>query len=244
MKRHGLTIFLLIGLLITTVSAAPNDYYSALNPDTTTPVITWRVVNAPGTAFSLYFSGHVKWHAENGSTLSFTITEIAEDVVGTVTLGNATWTGNDTDIAKDLTLGVWGLTPWLPGFIIKIGDANIETLNATAFAAAQRVKGNYLNGTMSSSFDTVVANGVTYNCIVFDYLQDPSYGTPQRTRLAYDLTSGVLVFANTSYSFGVPYSLVLEVTSIPGSQDLPLFVFIAGVSIVAIVVVIVVARKR
>ncbi len=245
MKRYLLVLLIISSLMIVNVNAAVGDYYPGLVPGEENPVIEWRVTNAPNTAFSLYFSAQIKWLAEIGSSLTFEITEISDDVKGTVTLGNATWSGNDTDIAKDLTLGVWGLTPWLPGFVIKIGQENLDSLNETAFAAARRVSGNYMNGTMSSSYQQITVNGITYDCILFNYQQDQSFGEPQKTFLAYDTETGVLVVANTSYSFGVPYSFSIEVTSIPyltGSNTT--FLLIAGTAVILIVVVIYLVKRR
>lgn len=245
MKRYVFVLVFISVLMIANARAASGDYYPGLIPGDKNPVIEWEVTNAPETTFSLYFSAQLKWLADIGSTLTFEITEINDDVEGIVTLGNATWSGNDTDIAKDLTLGVWGLTPWLPGFVIEIGSENIESLNNTAFAAAQRVSGNYMNGTMSSAYQQIMVGGVPYDCIVFNYQQDQSLGEPQQTFLAYDVETGVLVVANTSYSFGVPYMLSIEVTSIPYLvDDSTTILLAAGASVFIIIAIVVLVKKK
>jgi hypothetical protein len=201
---------------VTPAAGTPSDYHPDLTPRDSVPTkITWNVEEAPEVAFSVWFSGTGNWLASPGSQMAFEVDSLNDDVEGELTLGNITLTANDTDIAKDLTLGVWGLTPWLPGLVVKIGETNMETLNQTAYASAERVLGNYLNGTIESSYEAVLSNGISYDCIVFDYEQDPpGFGEPQRTTLAYDTITGVLVKANTSYSFGIPYSLVLELAEI------------------------------
>jgi len=235
--------------LSASVAATPTDYNSVLVPKSSgNTTITWTVLNSSNDAFALYWSGTGAWLAENGSEMVFKITGVEEDIEGTLTLGNKTWSSNDTEIAMDLTLSVWSLfDPWLPGFVVKIGETNLNVLNSTAFAAAARVSGNYMNGTMTSSYEQVVAGEVEYDCIVFDYVQDPPlFGEPQLTRLAYDVETGVLVKANTSYSFGTPYLLVLELSSISPPID---FEFWLAASVLAaggvlVVVIAVVLRRR
>jgi hypothetical protein len=97
---------------------------------------------------------------------------------------------------------------------------------------------------MESSYEEVVAHGTSYDCIIFEYEQDPvSFGEPQLTMLAYDLVTGVMVKANTSYSFGTPYSLVLELEGIytPSVGPTPLLV---GVAIALVVVLAVAIMKK
>ncbi len=79
---------------------------------------------------------------------------------------------------------------------------------------------------------------------MFDYEQDPSgFGEPQRTYLAYDTLTGVLVRANTSVTFVNEYILVLELQSIitPGPDML---LIVGGLSVIAIVVIVIVVVKR
>ncbi|MFW9888934.1 MAG: hypothetical protein ACFFER_12170 [Candidatus Thorarchaeota archaeon] len=216
MKRHVIFFALIALLFVTPAAGNPTEYSPDLAPrDSVTTKITWTVIDAPEVAFSLWFSGTGNWVASSGSQMTFEVISLNDDVEGQLNLGNVTLTANDTDIARDLTLGVWGLTPWLPGLVVKIGETNLESLNQTAFASAERVYGNYLNGTMESVHEAVLSNGTSYDCIVFDFEQDPpGFGEPQRTMLAYDTVTGVLVKANTSYAFDTPYSLVLELGEI------------------------------
>ncbi len=250
MQRRALIVALVAACFLSaSVAATPTDYSSVLVPKSTgNTTITWTVLNSSNDAFALYWSGTGAWLAENGSEMVFEITGIEEDVEGKLTLGNKTWSANDTDIAMDLTLSVWSLAnPWLPGFVVKIGDSNLNELNSTAFAAAARVSGNYMNGTMTSSYEHVESGGVEYDCIVFDYVQDPPlFGEPQLTRLSYDVETGVLVKANISYSFGTPYVLILELSSISPSTDFEFWlaasILIAGG--ILVVVIAVVLRRR
>jgi hypothetical protein len=184
--------------------------------------ITWTVNVAPQDITIMYYSEGGNMLAENGSTMLCAVSSISDDVVGTFSIGNVTVAANDTEIAKDLVLGVWGTpTEWWPGFFVETGQSNIHSLNETAYAAAERGPDNYLNGTMTSRYDNVsvivwnstleVYELVEEDCIIFDYEQDPtSFGEPQITHLAYSLNSGILVKANTSYSFGNPYNLVIS----------------------------------
>jgi len=178
--------------------------------------IEWRIDTAPRDAFNMFYTGGGNWLAENGSSMTLSIHNIGEDVGGLFEIGNVTVIANDTEIAKDLTLGVWGTpTEWWPGLIVDTGEANIASLNATAFASAERVLGNYLNGTITSHYDSISVGNVLIECIIFDYEQDPSgFGEPQVTHLAYSLASGVLVEASTSYSFGVPYILEISLVEV------------------------------
>lgn len=216
MKKLGITLMIVTLFLFAPVSATSDGYNPDLLPrDSLTTEIAWTVEESPDVAFSLFWSGSGAWVAEAQKRMNFIVTGIYSDIEGELTLGNATWASNDTEIAMDLTLGVWGLTPWFPGLVVKIGETNIDELNQTAYASAERIKGNYLNGTMESSFGQVIAFGTSYDCIIFEYEQDPvSFGEPQLTMLAYDLITGVLVRANTSYSFGTPYKLILELEGI------------------------------
>lgn len=244
-QRSVFILILMLSLSLTSVNAAVEDYNPTLVPNPeSNPIITWNIIDAPEVPFSLFFSGQAKWIAESSSTLQLRITNIADDVEGEVTLGNATWSGNDTDIAQDLTLGVWGLTPWLPGFVVPIGSSKMTELNITAFASAERISGNYMNGTMNSSYETVVVGDSSYECLVFHYEQDQFFGEPQITHLAYDTATGVLITANTSYSFGTPYSLVFEISSIStAGMDFTLAV-IGGFVIILVFVVILFVRRK
>jgi hypothetical protein len=145
---------------------------------------------------------------------------------------------------------VWGLTPFFPGLVVKIGDENLAVLNETAHASAARVSGNYLNGTMNSSYGTVIVNGRSYNCIIFEYQQDPTgFGDPQLTYLAYDTETGILVKGNSSYYFGEPwspYSLIVELESIstPGVDMTWILVGVGAVVAVVVIMILVIIKKK
>jgi hypothetical protein len=157
----------------------------------------------------------------------------------------------NSDIARELVYGVWGLTPFFSGLVVKIGEENIAELNETAYASAARVSGNYLNGTMESSYGTVTVNGRSYDCIIFEYEQDSSgYGEPQITYLAYDTETGVLVKGNSSFDFGdpwLPYSLIVELESI-STSGIYWTLIVTGTStliaVVLVIVIVVIMKKR
>ncbi|MFX0045848.1 MAG: hypothetical protein ACFE8Z_08375 [Candidatus Hermodarchaeota archaeon] len=249
LRRVLIVALIAVCFLSASVAATPIGYDPILVPKSTgNTKITWTVLNSSNDAFALYWSGSGAWLAENGSAMVFEITGVEEDVEGMLTLGNMTWSSNDTEIAMDLTLSVWSVSnPWLPGFIVKTGESNLNQLNSTAFAAAARVSGNYMNGTMTSSYEQVVAGGAEYDCIVFDYVQDPTlFGEPQLTRLSYDIETGVLVRANTSYSFGTPFILILELSSISPSADFEFWLAasaLAGGGILVVVILAVLRRR-
>jgi hypothetical protein len=72
-----------------------------------------------------------------------------------------------------------------------------------------------MNGTMDSYYDTIDLDDTEYECIVFEYEQDKTaFGEPQRSQLAYDLTTGILVMGFTTYSFGTPYILRFHLDSV------------------------------
>ena len=233
-----LPLFTLL-LMVVPVTAA-GDFSSILNP---TPfgntTVTWRVIDAPEVPFSFYWAGTESWLAEPDSTMSFTILDVGDDISGEMVLGNATIAGNDTDIAKDLTLGVWGITEFHPGLFIEISNSSIIELNQTAYAAAERIFGNYLNGTMDSSYEEITILAMPYDCITFTYVQDDSgFGEPQRTQLAYDLHTGILVRANTTYTFTTPYSFVIELTDVITPLAIgPMILVGVGFAAIAIILV-------
>ena len=246
MRMKGLLIALFtLCLLTANVVASSDDYYQPLVPSPQgNTIVNWRMVEIPELAVEWGWAGEGAWLAESGSIMSFTITTLDEYVTGDLTIGNFTIESNNTDVARELILGVWGLTPFFPGLIVAIGQDNLDDLNDTAHASAERVQGNYMNGTMASSYEPVVVGGASYDCIVFDYEQDSSgYGEPQRTYLAYDTLTGVLVQANTSVTFANEYILVLELQSIlpPGPNML---LVVGALSVIAIEVIVIVVIMR
>ncbi|MFW9918506.1 MAG: hypothetical protein ACFFED_02835 [Candidatus Thorarchaeota archaeon] len=240
MKNIVRILPILILLILVIPANAAGNYSSILDP---TPfgntTISWRIVDAPDVPFSFYWAGTEIWLAEPESLMSFTIQEVSNDILGELILGNATLIGNDTDIAKDLTLGIWGITEFHPGLIIEISDSKINELNQTAFASAERVSGNYLNGTIDSSYEEITIFGLPYSCITFTYVQDDSgFGSPQRTYLAYDVNTGVLVQANTTYTFTTPYSLVLELNDVVTPLAIgPMILVGSGFAVIAVILV-------
>lgn len=249
-KKLYISFLLILCFLTTSVSGVTNDYSPELIPRPEGPtIVTWNLIATPETPFSLFFSGQGAWIAESGSQMNFTINEVNEDIEGELELGNITLLSNDTDIAKDLVLGVgvFGEAAWLPGFVVEIGQDNFDSLNETAHASASRVTGNYMNGTMTSSYEQMTVTGVIYESIIFEYMQDDTgFGEPQRTQLAYDLNTGILIWANTSFRFDVPYHLELELQSYTYPTDgIPTtLAFLVVGSIIIVVVIVYVAKKR
>lgn len=209
--RRRITLVFVVILFMFSMSSTPvvNGYSSEIQSGR---IVRWQIESAPADAFNMYYTGGGNWIAQNDSTIVFEINSFDEDVLGHLHIGNVSVLTNDTDIAKDLTLGVWGTpTQWWPGLFVNVGQSDIESLNASAYASAERVSGNFLNGTMISSYETINVDNEQHECIVFDYDQDPTgFGEPQRTHLAYSLETGVLIEANTSYSFSTPYELAFR----------------------------------
>jgi hypothetical protein len=194
------------------------------------------------TDFTMWYTGGGYCMALNGSNMEFQVTSVDNDVFGLLSLGNVSVATNDTMIALDLTLGVW--PAWLPGLIVEVGQNNIEDLNESAHAATERIAGNWMNGTMVSRYENISVGSTTHECIVFDYQQD-SPGT-QVSHLAYSLSSGVLVEANTTVTFSSTYRLVVYLSSIdyPTIVDLTvdhgmIFIFTGLVGGVVLAVIIV-----
>ena len=245
MRMRGLLItFLTLCVLTTSIVASSDDYYQPLVPGPQgNTVVNWRMVEVPEIAVQWGWTGEGAWLAESGGILSFTITTLDEYITGDLTIGNFTIEANNTDVAGELILGVWG-SSFSPGLVVAIGQDSLSELNDTAHASAERVQGNYMNGTMESSYESIAVGGTSYDCIVFDYEQDPAgFEEPQRTYLAYDTLTGVLVRANTSVTIVNEYILVLELQSIhpPGPAML---LIVGGLSVFAIVVIVVVVVKR
>ncbi len=246
-KKLTLVLVIALFMISTTKTPQASGYSSDIVIGST---IEWRVDAAPSAAFNMFYTGGGGWIAENESSMTLTIENVGEDVGGLFEIGNVTVVANDTEIAKDLTLGVWGTpTEWWPGLIVDVGQFSIESLNATAFASAERVAGNYLNGTMTSHYDNFSVGNVLMECIVFDYEQDPSgFGEPQLTHLVYSIGSGLLVEASTSYSFGIPYNLEISLvdSSLPPVNPISELypVILAGALIAVVVMVYVIVSRR
>lgn len=253
MKRNVMIVSLItMFLLVGNVSANDTGYSSIIQPvgDANT-IISWNVLDSPEAAVAWGWTGEGSWFLETDDKINFTVTRVEEDfVTGILGIGNFSMEANNSRIASELVYGVWGLTPFFPGLVVKIGEENLASLNATAYASAERVSGNYLNGTMKSSYGSVSASGRSYNCIIFEYEQDPTgFGDPQVTYLAYDTETGVLVKGNSSYYFGepwLPYSLVIELESItPPGLDMTIILVGAGVAAaVAIIIIVVILKKK
>ena len=215
-----------------------------------TTTVNWRMIRTPQNATNAYWSYGGFWQAEEDGIMSFVVADAQADITGELRLGNMTVTTNDTMIARDLTLGVWGIVEFSPGLFIEIGNSHIQELNDTAYASAQRVAWNYLNGTMLSHYDNVTLGETEYECIVFEYQQDQTAaGTPQHTTLVYSTSTGVLVHANTSYHFGdpfEPYGFEIEFMSVDYADNLP--GLLIGLTVVILVcaaaIVLVIVRKR
>ncbi len=248
MRKGTITIALTLLIVMNITQVAGLMAYSSViqvgpNGGTT---ITWNITASPDVPVTWGWSGDGRWLAEAGSKMSFEINKTSPDIAGTLTLGNFSIYANDTDIARELVLGVWGITQFFPGLVVENDDASLSKLNDTAYSAAARVKGNYLNGTMESYYDEIVAPAGAYSCIVFEYEQDPTaFGEPQKTTLAYDLDTGILVWANTSYSFGTPYVLTLALESIvqPLAPIHPAIIY-GTVTVVAVIVIAILIIKR
>ncbi|MHA2359099.1 MAG: hypothetical protein ACXAB5_02405 [Candidatus Thorarchaeota archaeon] len=250
MKRK-ISLIVLVALLMLSISSAPQvfGYSSAIRSHQT---INWEIDAVPSVPFSMYYTEGGNWLADNESFMSFNIDSFDDDVVGTLSLGNVSVLANDTEVAKDLTLGVWGThTEWWPGLIIKVDSPEVVSLNATAYASAERIEGNYLNGTMTSSYETITIGEYDHQCIVFDFEQD--FPGNQVTHLAYSLTTGILIEANTSYSFGTLYELAIRFVNFVEPVDLTAdpggfitFTGIVGGGLLAVIVIvyIILSRKR
>lgn len=214
MKRRIVLPMVVLLLMLSTSAIVVKANYSSYIEDQT--LITWKVREV--TNFTMWYTGGGYCAAVNGSEMEFQITNLSNDVSGLLSLGNVSVESNNTMIALDLTLGVW--PGWLPGLVVEVGENNIHALNDSAYAAAERVAGNWMNGTIVSKYENITVGTSEDECIVFDYQQDPP-GT-QVTHLAYSLTSGVLVEANTTVTFASTYILVLSLESLenPTAVDL------------------------
>jgi hypothetical protein len=254
MKREiGISLILIV--LMSPVLATPAKAYNTiLHPsDIGNTTITWSVVDAPEVPFSWWGPGFVfvgNWLADAGSKMTFEVTDIGATnsyLSGNLILGNLTIAANNTDIANNLILGISAMTLWAPGLAIPVGSTNIQALNQTAYDAAAKVPSDWNNGTLTSEYETITVGGIEYECIVWDYQQDPTgYGDPQATSLAYDLDTGVLVQCNSTYKFDCQYIFVLELDSIMPPQDLTmplLFLAVGGLAVVVIVAVVIMKRK-
>ncbi len=253
-KQVMITITLVMLVLQLNMVSTAAGYSNVLQPtDYGNTLITWSVIDAPETAFGwwgLDYTPHGNWLAEDNSKMTFEVTSIGDSnayLTGVLTLGNLTMTTNNTDIGYNLVLGLSGLMTWYPGVAIPTGASSIEAQNQTAYVAAERVAGNWLNGSIDAWYENIPVGGTQYECIVWDFAQDATgYGQPQLTTLAYDIETGVLVQSNSTYTFDEPYILVLELESIQVPQppiDLGLIAIISGILVVALIVVVVVKRK-
>jgi len=250
-KREILAFTLLVAVLSMNMIMGSMAYALDIHPaEDRTTVVNWQVTQAPQTAFNMYFTGAGYCLIDPDSTLSFTVGDINSDVEGLLVIGNVSILANDTDVSRDLVLGVGIYSAFEPGLFVEIGASNFDDLNASAYASAQRASGNWMNGTMSSSYGNVSIGDSEFEAITFDYEQDtPFAGDPQRTRLIYDITTGVLLYANTSYWFGEgsePYWLEIEFLEITYTGPFPLttIYYIIIASIIVVILIALVVRRR
>ena len=243
-QKIALVLVITLFLLPANGDAQTGEFGPGVAPGT---AVIWDVEIA--TNFSMYYTDGGYCTVENESTMSFAISSVDDEVSGFLELGNVTVETNDTMIALDLTLGIW--PSWLTGLFVEVGEENINNLNETAYAAAERVSGNWMNGTMSSHYENITVGQVEYTCIVFDYEQDPP-GT-QVTHLAYTLTEGILIEADTSVTFGSTFRLkvTLRELGIPGPVDMTVdlgsLIIISGIiggGLLAIVVLVKIGKSR
>jgi hypothetical protein len=242
MKRR--MALLLIGMMLlfsVSVTNLATSYSSYVENQT---IMTWHVEEI--TDFTMWYTGGGYCTALNGSSMEFQVASVDDEVFGLLSIGNVSVAANDTMIALDLTLGVW--PTWLPGLFVEVGQNNIEDLNESAYAAAERVAGNWMNGTVVSRYENISIGLTIQECIIFDYQQDPP-GT-QVTHLAYSLSSGVLVEANTTVTFSSTYRLVTYLSSIdyPTTVDMTvdprIMIALAGVLAVIVVSFIQLSRRN
>ncbi len=252
-KKPIIVVTFLIALLSISAIGRSMAYANDIQPvqDAST-VAKWEVTHAPESAFSMWFTEGGNCLIEDGSTISFSVGNINEDVEGLLSVGNVSILTNDTDVARDLVLGIGIFSPFEPGLFVKVGASNIDALNDSAYAAAARVDQFSMNGTMISTYENVTIGETEYETITLDYEQDPTgAGDPQRTRLIYDITSGVLLYANTSYWFGfnntTPYWLEIEFIEIshdggylPPTSLYPILI----ASVIIILLIVMIVRKR
>jgi hypothetical protein len=252
MRKKAIIVvtFLLAVLTLSSFSgtiAYANDIQPVLDAST---VAKWEVLHAPDSVVNMYFTAGGKCLVEDGSTVSFSVGNIDEDVEGLLRVGNVSILTNDTDVSRDLVLGIGIFTSFEPGLFVKVGASNLDALNESAFATAARVDNNPMNGTITSVYENVTIGENEYEAITFDYEQDSQIvGDPQKTRLIYDINSGILLYANTSYWFGEgsePYWLQMEFIEIAHVGFLPPIALstIVIASTIIILLVVAIVRKR
>jgi hypothetical protein len=241
-KRIALVLTLIIFTVVLNSPAQTVAYSSEIKDGT---IAVWNVEMA--TNFTMWYTGGGYCAIENESVMAFGISSVEEDeVIGTLSIGNVTVETNDTAVALDLTLGVW--PTWLTGLFVEVGQNSIESLNESGYAVAERVPGNPMNGTMTSRYENITVGQTTQECIVFDYEQDPP-GT-QVTHVAYSLSTGVLVEADTTVTFGSTYLLVISLlevgypTPVDFTVDLTGMIIFSGVFGGAFLAVIVIAYVK
>jgi hypothetical protein len=238
--NRSFAIILVVALLLLPVSIqAQTNNFGISEGDS----VVWDV--EIGTNFTLWYTDGGYCAIENGSTMIFDISDVNQEVFGSLNIGNATVQTNDTMIALDLTLGIW--PSWLPGLFVEIGQENIDSLNESAFETAERVSGNWMNGTITSRYENISVGQILQECIVFDYEQD--FPGTQVTHLAYSLATGILVEADTSVTFGSTYRLVLSLkgeSGIPTGIDLGGLVLIVSGGLLAVIVIayVLLSRKK
>lgn len=242
-KVMVLSIFLIIMTGIGVSSGYATDIMPAADRSTS---IIWEVLQAPTTPVESFWTEKGYWITQPHSNMTFVVGNIDSDVTGWLTLGNMTVLTNDTMISRDLVLGVWGAVEFSPGLFIETNSTAITELNRTAYASAERVKWNYLNGTMHSYYDNYTIDDVEYDCIFFEYQQDSTLqGTPQHTQLIYSRSTGILLYANTSYYLGGDYQpyhfeikfLTIEHYGTMPNQTILYAIIVSGIIVIGAVLV-------
>ncbi|MFW9915834.1 MAG: hypothetical protein ACFFGZ_09525, partial [Candidatus Thorarchaeota archaeon] len=148
--------------------------------------------------------------AKLGSLVNLTITNAqvqnySSSYRGLLEFGNLSLNVDNAETGLGLTLSVY---PWLPGLVTHTNWTWHRNM------AEEAALGAFQKGNLSINEISYKIFGVQRMATSFEYAQDKSTGN-QNTTLVYDVETGVLLYAKTEISFGIPFNMSLELRQAP-----------------------------
>ncbi|MHA2271289.1 MAG: hypothetical protein ACXACI_05460 [Candidatus Hodarchaeales archaeon] len=157
-----------------------------------------------------FTEGRGVFSAELGSLVNLTITKAqvqnySSSYWGLLEFGNLSLNVDNAESGLGLTLSVY---PWLPGLVTHTNWTWHRNM------AEEAALGGFQKGNLSISEIGYKIFAVQRMATVFEYAQDKTTGN-QNTTLVYDIETGVLLHAYTEISFGILFSMSLELRHAP-----------------------------
>ena len=188
-----LSLFLLI-ILSLQLSVIPGTPKTVNNEQVSYNV--WKILNCNENITQEWYSKNIFVKAQIGSLVTYNITSSQNNMTdpnsGVFSIGNATNIATDNyDLANNFVLSIY---PWLPGFVL---DSYIWSLNEAD--ARDAAASGFLQGNLTiTNLKNYTLAGFSRSAVQFIYSENLANGN-QNTTLIYDYSTGVLLYANTTY---------------------------------------------